>query len=303
MTVVVGVDAGGSHAEALLAVDGTPVARQLGAPGAILPGGVGQAARVIGAVVAGLMERAAPGQVIEALVVGAAGAGREAHRSGLEAALRTSGMARRVSVITDGEVALQSAFGEEPGIVLTAGTGSLALARTPNGELRRAGGHGWRVGDEGSGYALARAGVAAAARAVDGRGPATSLTASLPRAAGAADVPALLEWARTVDVPGLSALATTVLESAASGDLVARALVGAASQELAAHIHALLAFFPAGHGAAVALAGSLLAEGSGLRTALLGALEPDSGRLLLANVKVDPALGAVELAWKLLTRR
>src|SRR3989454_9289676 len=60
--------------------------------------------------------------------------------------------------------ALATAFGTGPGILVNAGTGSIAYARDPAGELHRAGGDGWQLGDEGGGYWLG-------GRALDGGAP------------------------------------------------------------------------------------------------------------------------------------
>src|SRR4030042_1026984 len=97
----------------------------------------------------------------DVLVVGAAGAGREEERLALEAALEALRIAPRVHVTTDGAIALQSAFGDTAGIVLIAGTGSIAWARLPGGETARVGGLGAVLGDPGSGYDLGRAALRA----------------------------------------------------------------------------------------------------------------------------------------------
>src|SRR2546427_7012138 len=81
-------------------------------------------------------------------------AGRAQEQAELEAALIDAGVARQVRVLADGEVALATAFGTGPGILVNAGTGSIAYARDPAGELHRAGGDGWQLGDEGGGYWL-----------------------------------------------------------------------------------------------------------------------------------------------------
>ena len=60
------------------------------------------------------------------------------------------------------------------GVALISGTGSFAFGRNAGGDTARVGGWGFRFGDEGSGYALAVAGLRAACRWADGRGPAAS---------------------------------------------------------------------------------------------------------------------------------
>ena len=114
------------------------------------------------------------------MVVGAAGVGRDEERKALHAALRAEGIAATVHITTDIEIALEAAYGKGPGIVLLAGTGSFAIARLADGSLKRQGGYGWQMGDEGSGYALGRSALTAVGRAFDGRGPATGLSAADP---------------------------------------------------------------------------------------------------------------------------
>ena len=83
-----------------------------------------------------------------------AGAGRDAARDAVTAALSHAGLAESIEVGTDVEAAFHDAFGEGPGVMLIAGTGSIAWARDEGGVMHRVGGWGQHVGDEGSGYWL-----------------------------------------------------------------------------------------------------------------------------------------------------
>jgi N-acetylglucosamine kinase-like BadF-type ATPase len=60
-----------------------------------------------------------------------AGAGRDEERDTLQAALEADRIAGSVAVLTDAEIALEDAFGAGPGILLTAGTGSIAYGKDP----------------------------------------------------------------------------------------------------------------------------------------------------------------------------
>ncbi|HEX7025482.1 MAG TPA: BadF/BadG/BcrA/BcrD ATPase family protein, partial [Gemmatimonadales bacterium] len=174
MSVYIGVDAGGTKTAAAVADGDRVLARSVGPPGAVRPGRALHAASRIAVVVrraltdAGLLQG-------DVLVVGAAGAGRDPERSELREMLRAERLAERTLVTGDLDVAFEAAFGAGSGIVLVSGTGSVAIARTPDGTLLRAGGLGWQIGDEGSGYAIGRAALAAVGRARDGRGAATGL--------------------------------------------------------------------------------------------------------------------------------
>lgn len=84
------------------------------------------------------------------LVVGARGVWKKAPRIALKRAL--AGMADEVIVISDVELAYLSTLGPRPGLLVLAGTGSIALARDKKGRWHRAGGAGPSKGDEGSGF-------------------------------------------------------------------------------------------------------------------------------------------------------
>src|SRR5258706_8049587 len=76
--------------------------------------------------------------------------------------------------------ALAGASLTRPGVVVIAGTGSIAYGRREDGRDARAGGWGYLMGDEGSGYAIGRAALQAAAHAADGRGASTRLLEAIP---------------------------------------------------------------------------------------------------------------------------
>jgi N-acetylglucosamine kinase-like BadF-type ATPase len=168
--VFAGVDAGGSRCEAVI-IDpqGQVLARARGGPAALRPDNAREVAGQIGVTLGRALSQVAPTDLI-AVVVAAAGAGRMAERQALAAALAEGHIARRVEIKGDGEAALESAFGQGPGMILISGTGSIAYARDASGTVHRTGGLGWQLGDEGSGYAIGRAALQAAGRAADHRG-------------------------------------------------------------------------------------------------------------------------------------
>jgi len=135
-------------------------------------------------------------------------------------------------VLADGEVALATAFGTGPGILVNAGTGSIAYARDPAGELHRAGGYGWQLGDEGGGYWLGRRALDVAARSHDGRGEGSTLLARLLGALGLQHFDDLVRWSATATPAQMAALAPHVLNAAREGEGVARQAVDDAAREL-----------------------------------------------------------------------
>src|ERR1700728_627874 len=87
--------------------------------------------------------------------------------------------ADRMLVTDDATIALSGALAGAPGIVVTAGTGSIAFGRNAPGRTARAGGWGYLFGDEGGGFWIARQAMRAALRMEEGWGVTTSLRARL----------------------------------------------------------------------------------------------------------------------------
>ena len=198
-----------------------------GAPGLAAPGGVRAAEAAILAVAREL------GPVDE-VIVGAAGAlaAPKAARA-LGDALLASLRAERVAVTSDAVIAHAGALNGEPGVVLVVGTGVVALAIGADGALRTADGWGPWLGDEGGGAWIGAAGLRAALRSHDGRGPSTTL---LDAARGRFGAPQT--WpAQLTDAASFASFAPDVL--AAEGDAAALAIVSAGADALTATARAV----------------------------------------------------------------
>lgn len=287
--IIIGADAGGTATTARVWRDATVLATARGGAGAVRPTrAVAAAARIADAVRMALAEA---GLVRgDHLVVGAAGAGRDPERQELRTALRGHDLAERLTVATDIELALAAAFGEGPGILLVAGTGSIALRRDADGTQRRAGGYGWQAGDEGSGYWIGREALGAVGRARDGRGEGTTLAAALARALRLESEPALVRWSLTASPGEVASLAQAVHEAAGGGDAVAAGILERAAGELERLVRAL------GPGPAeVAMAGGLLRPGRPLRELVRQRLDAIEG-LRVRQDEIIPVDGALVVA-------
>lgn len=294
MTVLLGIDAGGTKTVAAVTDGVRELARATGASSAVRPGRAMAAAGTIATVARTALAQAGLLRA-DVMVVGAAGVGREEERQALRDALRIETLAERLIVTTDIEIALRSAFGNDPGIVLLAGTGSFAVGHLPDGGIARQGGHGWQMGDDGSAYALGRAALVAAGRGHDDRAPHSSLEEALVRATRARDFNDLVRWSVVAGPPEIAALAPVVLEAAAAGDPVALSLRDAAVADLVAQVVALLPRYrEMTEAVPVALAGGLL-ERDGLRGPVAAALSALPG-VALQDTLLDPVQGALALA-------
>lgn len=156
-----------------------------------------------------------------------------------KAAPRVAG--RRVFVRHDAEIALVGATLGEPGVIVIAGTGSVAGARNRRGEYARCGGWGHLLGDEGSAYFIAREALRAVLWAFDGRGPSTQLTEPVLKALGVASPDEILikVYGERMSVREIARLAPLVTEAAKRGDPVAKSIVEDAAKHLALHVIAL----------------------------------------------------------------
>lgn len=291
--IVLGVDAGGTNTRAVVWEGGKEIARAHGPAGALHVGRATACAGVIAEVARQALAGAGSAHA-DVLVAGVAGAGREPERTELETALRAEGVATRVQVTTDVELALAAAFGSGPGIVLSVGTGSIAMARAKDGTVRRAGGWGWQMGDEGSGYAIGRAALAAVSRSADGRDEPTALRTLVLAAARATTFDDLVRWARTATPGEVASLAPAVIEAAARGDAPADAILLTAAADLGA-LAAVLAPTVDLDPAPVAVTGGLMVPGAPLRERLAEVLRVLPG-IALQGGALDPVEGARRIA-------
>jgi len=299
--ITIGVDVGGTKTAAAVAIDGKEVSRAEGVGGAVRPGRALASATVIAETVRRALATAGKlrGTV---LMVGASGAGRPEERDELRSALRSEELADQIHVTGDIEIALAAAFGNDPGIVVTSGTGSVAVARDSFGRLHRAGGYGWQMGDEGSGYAVSRAGLGAVGRAADGRSPTTVLSKLLLEATHSETMDQLIRWAAKASPAEVASLAPAIMMGAAEGDTVAQGILDYAARELAQLALQLLQHFGADERTQVGVAtnGGLLKGQSALRRMLFQRLH-DEPRFKLIEDHIDPPRGALFLAEALAT--
>jgi N-acetylglucosamine kinase-like BadF-type ATPase len=252
--ILLGIDAGGSHTDAVATDEALVVlGRAQGAPG--WAGDPAAAANIRATALDAL-----DGRTADRVVIGAAGAGDRTRARALREAL--ADLAPDVQVTTDVAIALTAAFGDGPGIVVLAGTGSVAAARLADGDTAQAGGLGPASGDPGSGYALGHA----------------ALGAGLVTGFG-------------TDRAAIASLAEPVCRLALGGNALAARLVDETARDLAALVFSLAAKFQ--ERATVACGGGLLRAGSPVRAALFRRLR---NTVAVDERAFDCALAAARMA-------
>ena len=287
--IILGADVGGTSMRVVLYDDDTERARADGIGTSMRTGKGDQLAAMLAELARPLLLR---GRTVRAdtLVVGAAGAGRESERDELSAALDRQRLAWRVIVTTDAELARAAAFGGAPGVLLIAGTGSIAVARDVRGNSKRVGGLGWRMGDQGSAYWLGAHALEAVGAMHDGLGGVTHLAESLCAAARVAGIAALVRWSTTAMPAEVAALGPAVIECANDGDKIAAALRDTAVEALAE-----LAMAAGGGLLPIAMSGGLLAPGRPLRERVASVLVSRHHATVIQRA-IDPCRGAPVLA-------
>lgn len=296
--VVVGVDGGGTKTRVIVAgLDGVQLGEAVGPGSATGPGRSEASAAVIGAAVREALAAAGESKhAVKIVVAGVAGAGRANEQRALLEALEDLELAENVIVVGDGEIALTDAFDGSAGIMLTAGTGSIAYGRSPTNVIARCGGWGSVFGDEGSGAWIGRRALSIVASAADGREPPTALTGAILTAAQLNEPSELIPWGIAATPMDFAALAPVVFNAAASGDVRANSLLALAVEELLLHVRALAIKLFGDDRAAipVAFAGGLLQKGSPLRKRLEHRLKSSVPGAQMRTGEIIAARGAVK---------
>jgi N-acetylglucosamine kinase-like BadF-type ATPase len=209
-----------------------------------------------------------------------------------------------IDVVGDMQIALEAAFDTGPGVIVIAGTGSIAYGRDQQGRTVRAGGWGFAIGDEGSAHWIGRSAVNSLLRAsdrIDGISE-TPLAKALFKAWGVASLSDLARAANSVPPPDFAALSPAVF---ASHDDVAAQVLTAAGRELSAIALVVIGrLFAKDHGAAVpvAMTGGVFRYAPQVREVFYNELRQLDSRVQVNPQVVDPVEGALRMARRAASR-
>lgn len=295
---VLGIDAGGTKTVCLLANDRGEVIAEARASGANLQvmGELG-----VEKVLHRVMEDTLDERDIspDAICLGIAGVDRPRDAQSVKDIMRRIGQKTRTVVVNDALVALVAGAGDQPGVVVVAGTGSIAYGRDADGRAARAGGWGYLLGDEGGGFWIGRAALSAVVRQFDQRGPATLLTdlvlTHMQLSTPAEVIHAIYD--RGLQRNAIAGLAAVVQRATEAGDAVAGEILERAGTELAAAAASVVTrlgmrgdVFP------TILAGGIFKGMPSLAENVSTRLAEVAPRSEVRRLEVEPALGAVTLA-------
>jgi N-acetylglucosamine kinase-like BadF-type ATPase len=205
-----------------------------------------------------------------------------------------------IEIVGDMVIALEAAFGSGPGVIVIAGTGSIAYGRNSKGQTARAGGWGFAISDEGSGHWIGRTAVAAALGAWDENpGQDVRLIEVLLRSWHLETIEQLVPAANATPPPDFAALFPSVLSSAESGDRIACDALTRAGTHLANLAGTLLRRLFSNSGAVpVAMSGGVFASSPLVRQVFYNTLSSLHPNAVLNPSVIEPVRGALALARK-----
>ena len=233
------------------------------------------------------------------LVIGMAGASNRDAAQMVTQAVRDAGYAGSLRLVGDQEIALAGAI-QGHGAVLIAGTGAICYGRDPAGNSFRVGGWGYLIDDGGSGYAIGRDILMAAARAEDGRGKDTCLKQSALEALGAEDIRGMITW---LYAPGtgkkeIASLAPLLLPALEAGDEAAWEIADQAAGDLAEL--AITGWRKTGmEDGEIAMTGSILNRYAPIRSLAEERIRAALPKVSIISPRFYPARGAAMMAQEL----
>ncbi len=234
-----------------------------------------------------------------AICLGIAGVDRPEDARIVRGVMKRIGYQAKVLVVNDALVALEAGAPEQAAVVVIAGTGSISYGRNERNQAARAGGWGYMLGDEGSGYWIGRAALRAVLREADRRGAATQLTGLLLNYYGVPRAQDLIHqvYHGTLRPAAIASLAQCVQTAFTSGDSVAIGILrGSADQLESSALSVARRLELVGSEFPFVLAGGIFRAVPWLEEELARRLPLASPRSRTILLDVEPARGAVRLA-------
>lgn len=173
---------------------------------------------------------------IESLQIGITGLNKDSKISeSLKIICKEVFLTENVTLVSDMELACQAVFPNNNGIVIYSGTGSIAIHRKQNGELIRAGGRGYLIGDKGGGFWIGKTALEITTSYWDkGKNPFDIfLPSKILEFTGSKNWDDLREFVYSGGRSAVSSLAKVVIECANNEDNFSINLLAEAGNELA----------------------------------------------------------------------
>jgi N-acetylglucosamine kinase-like BadF-type ATPase len=206
----------------------------------------------------------------------------------------------QMTVEIDARIALAGATDLEQGVVIIAGTGSIAYGVNQQRRYERAGGWGPAMGDEGSGHYIGRRALEAVVSAYDTRSQPTTMTEAVCRHFGVSsppDLPLVIYESPNRLSDEISALARIVVRAAREGDSAAKSIITEAAVELARAVVAVIERLGLQEQAfRVAYVGGVFEAGEIIIKPMTDAIRMVAPRAFVGPPLNPPVIGAARLA-------
>ncbi len=296
VAIFLGVDGGGSKTSCLIGDETAVLATGVGGGSNVVRFGIDRARESLRAAIVQACEKAnVNSKTITRTCIGVAGAGRPEAANSVRRLLQEL-VGGSVEVTGDMQIAHAAAFNTGPGLIVVAGTGSVAYGRNARGQTARAGGWGHAISDEGSGHWIGRAALAAAFRFTD-EGRSSSILQRAPKYWSLNSLDELVIHANAPMLPDFAQLFPLVLEAAAEGDHAALDTLERAGEALAALAWIVVQrIFPGSEAVPAAMAGGVFRNSARVRDVFYNCLHAVAPSIALLSDVVDPVKGALELA-------
>ena len=294
MSVILGIDGGGTNTRAAIVADGKIVGS--GQSGSIKRLRVG--AEIAEANLRAVLKEAiaeAGVKGIDAACCGVASASMPGIPEWITAVFNDFGVARS-EVVGDHIIALDAAFQGGPGILQIAGTGSNCVGRAPDGTLETAGGWSSRLGDEGSGYWIGVNSIRRALHALDREDPCQVIPAVM-KIWGTKNMDEFIDLGDGTPAPDFAALAPTINELAEAGDPVAVGVLEQAAIDLVGFVLLVRSKLRRKHNISVevpvAWTGSVIAKMEKVRNRFVAGLHAAAPDMPVGSEEVVALHGAI----------
>jgi N-acetylglucosamine kinase-like BadF-type ATPase len=201
-----------------------------------------------------------------------------------------------IEVAGDMVIAMEAAWGSGPGVVVIAGTGSIAYGRNAAGQTARAGGWGFAISDEGSAHWIGRVAVSAVMRVYD-EGQSPALLDSLMKTWRVETREHMIVAANATPPADFAALFPTIVSAAEAGETVAHNVLAQAGAELAALGKIVIGrLFREGEEVRAAMSGGVFRNAALVRQVFYNNLRLTYPDAIITDDVVDPVLGALDRA-------
>lgn len=238
---------------------------------------------------------------VEVIYMALAGSARKEDKEKIIRALRAT-IPDRVELVIDHDAkgALAAGTWGESGLVLIAGTGSIAYAfSSSHAEPTRVGGWGYMLGDEGSGFDIGKKGISAVLKEYDGRGAPTQMTGllldHLKRDNPGDMIPAIYGAPNVRS--HIAGLARIVFTAAEKGDAVAVRILEEARDQLVLLVEGAYKRLPETAVHSLVVSGGLF-QNTEFKETFEAAIQRRTEHLSLIYPALAPVIGSLILALK-----